>query len=223
MLAGMSRHTVLTVAALLVACSSGSPIASSSPTALVTATRAASAATPSPTVSPEPTLAPREIPQVPALEPDPQRERAQITIDVEERPGQPWEAAAFIVTRPAVDAAYRAQVASAFGVTGDGIVGAAPDGTAPWRLWFDAKGVLAMNERTGDVLFFGPNIDDGAAPSGPAVHDPGGDQVKLLTHLGTAAQFDYTLLSEFHGGDTTATVERLVHRPWLGPGPRTTV
>src|SRR5437762_6999699 len=130
MLAGMSRLTVLAVAALLVACSSGSPIASSSPTALVTAARAASA-TPSPTISPEPTLAPREIPHVPALEPNPQLERAQITIDVEERPGQPWEAAAFIVTRPAVDAAYRAQVASAFGVTGDGIVGAAPDGTAP--------------------------------------------------------------------------------------------
>src|SRR5438874_3340198 len=222
MLARMSRLSVCALGALLVACSSNSPTPALSPSASATAARVVSS-TPSPTISPEPTLAPREIPHVPALEPNPQLERAQIIIDVEERPGQPWEAAAFIVTRPAVDATYRAQVASAFGVTGEGIVGAAPDGTAPWRVWFDTNRTVALNERTGDVLFLGPNADDGTGPSGPAVHDPGGDQVKLLTHLGTVAQFDYTLLSEFHGGDTTASVERLVDGSWLEPGTRTTV
>src|SRR5439155_13033223 len=76
---------------------------------------------------------------------------------------------------------------------------------------------------TGDVLFFGPNADDGPGPSGPAVHDPAQEQIKLLAQLGTAAQFDYTLFYEFHGGDASASVERLLDGSWLIPGTRTTV
>ena len=217
MLARMGRVAVLALSAIFVACSS---LTSSSPSAVATAVGAPS---PSPTATLEPTLASRETPHVPALQPNPLFERAQITIDIEERLGLPWEAAAFTVTRPAADAAYRAQVAKAFAVSGDGFVGAAPGGTAPWRVWFDVNGIVAMNERTGDVLFFGPSADNGTGPSGPAVHDPGADQIKLLTHLGSAAQFDYTLLSEFHGGDLTASVEQLVDGSWLMPGARTTV
>ena len=219
---GMWRSAVLALVGLVVACSSGSPFPSSSPGAPTTAARVGSP-TPSPTITPDLTVAPRQTPHVPALQPNRLFERAQITIDIEERLGQPWEAAAFTVTRPAVDAAYRAQVTKAFAVSGDGFVGAAPDGTAPWRVWFDVNGIVAMNERTGDVLFFGPSADDGTGPSGPAVHDPGGDQVKLLSLLGTTAQFDYTLLSEFHGGDATATAEHLVDGSWLEAGMRTTV
>ena len=222
MLARMRSFAALGLVGLFIACTSGAPVPDSSPTAVATAARAPSP-TASPTITPEPTLAPRQIPHVPALQPNPFLERAQITIDAEERPGQPWEATAFVVTRSTVDSAYRAQVAKAFAVSGDGFVGAAPDGTAPWRVWFDVKGIVAMNERTGDVLFLGPNTDDGTAPSGPAVHDPGQDQIKLLTRLGTVAQFDYTLLSEFHGGDTTASVEQVVDGSWLLPGTRTTV
>ena len=180
------------------------------------------APTPSGTASPDASFT-REIPHLPALQPNPFFDRVQISLDVEVRPGQPWEATSFAVTRPAVDAAYRLRVANAFGVTGDGIVGAAPDGTSPWRVWFDTQGTVALNEGTGDVLFFGPNADDGPGPSGPAVHDPAQEQIKLLAQLGTAAQFDYTLFYEFHGGDASASVERLVDGSWLIPGTRTTV
>src|SRR2546423_8790454 len=222
MLARMRSFAALGLVGLVIACTSGAPAPDSSPTAVATAARAPSP-TASPTITPEPTLAPRQIPHVPALQPHPLLERAQITIDAEDRPGQPWEATDFVVTRSTVDSAYRAQVAKAFAVSGDGFVGAAPDGTAPWRVWFDVKGIVAMNERTGDVLFLGPNADDGTAPSGPAVQDRGQAQIKLLPRLGTVAQFDYTLLSEFHGGDTTASVEQVVDGSWLRPGTRTTV
>lgn len=216
MILPMPRLTAMALVLVVIACSSQA----SSPMPSAIGVPAPSVTTVTATVAPTFT---REIPHLPALQPNPFFDRVQISIDVEKRPGQPWEATAFAVTRPAVDEAYRLRVANAFGVTGDGIVGAAPDGTGPWRVWFDTKGTVALNEGTGDVLFFGPNTDDGPGPSGPAMHDPAQEQIKLISQLGTAAQFDYTLFYEFHGGDATASIERLVDGSWLIAGTRTTV
>src|SRR5437773_4280996 len=202
MILPMHRLIAMALVLVVIACSSQA----CSPTPSAIRVPAPSVTTVTATVAPTFT---REIPHLPALQPNPFFDRVQISLDIEKRPGQPWEATAFAVTRPAVDEAYRLRIANAFGVTGDGVVGAAPDGTSPWRVWFDTKGTVALNEGTGDVLFFGPNTDDGPGPSGPAMHDPAQEQIKLISQLGTAAQFDYTLFYEFHGGDATASIERL--------------
>jgi hypothetical protein len=220
----MPRCIALVLTALLVACAvpptQGAPSSTTSASPVNPPTDASRPSPPA-TYRSEPTLRPRVLPLVPPLQPDPRFKDLSITLAGSEPPGQPWEAIALTVTWPTVDAAYVSRVSSALGVAGPGTHGAAPDGTAPWRIWL-GNTILAVNERTGDVLFFDPKRDDGPPPSGPAVHDPALEQERLVGTLGgTTASFRTDLPHLFHGDATTALTAGLFAgswapaRPWL--------
>jgi hypothetical protein len=150
-----------------------------------------------------------------------------ITLDIPDRPGQPAEALVWHVDPIKPPAGYAARVASVLGLTGAGIVGEEPTGGAgsngPWRLWFGDK-VLAVNETSGDVLYFDPTATDGAAPVGPARRDPAEDFRLLLGQLGWTADLAPSLGGpmSFRGTEVAARAEHIINGSWLRAGYRET-
>ena len=144
---------------------------------------------------------------VPTLEPDPAFAGLQIRATAEASVGTPGEGAILEVTRPVVDAAYISRVASALGISGPGTLEASPDGTAPWRLWLGTR-ILAINERTGDVLFFDPRAGDAGATG--AARGP----FDVLGALGGDADYGGPLRS-FSGSEWLAGIDRVVDGSWL--------
>ena len=158
---------------------------------------------------------------VPTLVPKAEFASLQITLDLPNRPGQPaedrvWRAEAYVA-----DAGYGARVASALGVTGAGVVGAAPGGSPAWRLWWTSDGVLAVNESSGEVLFFAGMRDDGPT-SGGAGSDPALTLERLVRSFGSAAMFDPTpgYVGAFRGVEATAPLGQIPGGTWTTPGTR---
>src|SRR5438874_10098787 len=83
MIPPMPRLTAMALVLVVMACSSQA----SSPTPSAIGVPAPSVTTVTATVAPTFT---REIPHLPALQPNPFFDRVQISLDVEKRPGQPW-------------------------------------------------------------------------------------------------------------------------------------
>ncbi|HEY8730809.1 MAG TPA: hypothetical protein VIN69_02390 [Candidatus Limnocylindria bacterium] len=144
-----------------------------------------------------------------------------LTLTVDDHIGQPSESIVWTTKPYQPDAGYAARVASALGLQGPGTVGDAPGGSAPWRLWLGPK-VLAVNERTGDVLFFDPTVDDGPRPDGAAQHDPAFDVARTLTALGTTIDVMSTPSRNpvFRGTDALSVAQSVMDGSWLGPGYR---
>lgn len=180
------------------------------------------------TQSAAPTIAspvlPHGIALLPTLLPLAQFAAVLITLTVPVAPGQPAESVLWAPVPFRPDVGYAARVAASFGVAGDGTVGAAPGESAPWRLWLGSK-ILAINERSGDVLFFDPGADDGPFTPGPAQRDPADVFNRLLAPIGTS--IDLTLPSAqvraFRGTESVANSVSVMDGSWLGPGTRSGV
>lgn len=129
-------------------------------------------------------------------------------------PGTPGEERVLSVVRPTVDAAYIARVTTALGVSGPGTLEVSPDGTAPWRLWLGTK-VLAINERTGDILFFDPRASDAGA-TGPA-RGP----YEVLASLGSQADYSSGQTRSFTASEWLSAIDRVFDGSWLEAGSRT--
>jgi hypothetical protein len=142
-----------------------------------------------------------------------------VTLAVEDHPGQPAESIVWTTTPYQPDAGYAARVATSLGVQGVGRLGDAPGTSAPWRLWLGPK-VLAVNERTGDVLFFDPRADDGPRPEGAAQHDTAPDFAGILGALGTTIDITSTPGRIFRGTETVSFAAPVMDGSWLGPGDR---
>ena len=211
-------------AAVLAACATGTvaPSASVPPSATTQPSAAPSvAATPArPTPAPYPSL-PHPTTPIPTIRALVQYATTPLTLTVEDHIGQPAESIVWTTRAYQPDPGYAARVASALGLQGPGTVGDAPGDSAPWRLWLGAK-VLAVNERTGDVLFFDLTADDGPPTAGPAQRDPADVFDRLLGPLGTSV--DITLPSgripAFRGTDALSVAESVMDGSWLGPGNR---
>lgn len=218
------KRAMLVVALTLVnACAPTTAVPSPSPQASPTLSFAAA----SPTVSPSrPTPAaypslPRPTTPIPAMRPLPQYAGLALTLTVEDHIGQPSESIVWTTKAYRPDAGHVARAAAALGVEGPGTVGDAPGGSAPWRLWLGAK-VLAVNERTGDVLFFDPKADDGPRPNGPAQRDPALFLSTILASLGTTVDVtpEPGRNPVFRGTDSLWIAEPAMEGSWLGPGDR---
>ena len=224
--AGIARRALAVLAALAMftsACAQPSASApSQTPRAEISAT-AIPSATPASNLSAYPAL-PRGTALVPTLLPLAQFSSLPIALTVPVAPGQPAESVVWGTAPFRPDAGYAARIAASFAVTGDGTIGAAPGGSAPWRLWLGAK-ILAINERSGDVLFFDPTADDGPATPGPAQRDPADIFNRLLAPTGTVV--DLTLPSSqvraFRGAESIANSVSVMDGSWLGPGTRSGV
>ena len=199
------RRAALALSLALAACA---PTATAPPTPVPSPT--SSAASPLATTA-TPSRTPRDAEVIPALQPDGVFANMRVTVEGDEPPGQPWETVALAVKRPTVDAAYRARVASAFGMGGEGSVGAAPDGTAAWRIWSDGDRLLALNDVTGDVLFFDPLAVRAAPAMSAATLGPSA----LLAALGSTAALSGPGVRSFAGDVMAAGAEHIVDGSWL--------
>ncbi|HLZ48570.1 MAG TPA: hypothetical protein VKR80_07980 [Candidatus Limnocylindria bacterium] len=144
-----------------------------------------------------------------------------LSLSVEDHIGQPAESIVWTVEPYRPDAGYADRVAAALGLQGPGTVGDAPAGSVPWRVWLGPT-VLAVNERTGDVLFFDPTADDGPRPNGPAQHDPAPDFARILSSLGTTIDLtpEPGRTPVFRGTDALSIAAPVMDGSWLGPGDR---
>jgi hypothetical protein len=144
-----------------------------------------------------------------------------LTLTVEDHIGQPAESIVWTTKAYEPDAGHAACAAAALGLRGAGTVGDAPGGSVPWRLWLGAK-VLAVNERTGDVLFFDPTADDGPRPNGPAQRDPAAYFAGILRSLGTTIDVPPTPGRDpvFRGLESVSIAAPVMDGSWLGPGDR---
>jgi hypothetical protein len=213
----------LAAVVLTSACTSGTaaPSASTQPSQTPSLAATSPTATPGrPTAAPFPSL-PHPTTLVPTIHPLAQYATTVLTLAVDDHIGQPAESVVWTVTPYQPDAGYAARVASALGLQGPGVVGDAPGGSVPWRLWLGPK-VLAVNERTGDALYFDPSADDGPRPDGPAQHDPAFDFARTLASLGTTIEITSTPGSNpvFRGTDALSIAEPVMDGSWLGPGNR---
>jgi len=205
------------------ACTSGTV----TPSASVQPSQAPSlvAASPTPTLVrptpvPYPSL-PHATTSIPSISPLVQYATTVLTLAVDDHIGQPAESIVWTTKPYQPDAGYAARVASALGGQGPGTVGDAPGGSAPWRLWLGPK-VLAVNERTGDVLFFDPTADDGPRPDGAAQHDPALDFARTIASLGTTIDVTSSPGANpvFRGTDALSIAASVMDGSWLGPGNR---
>ena len=173
-----------------------------------------------PTPAPYPSL-PHPTTRIPIIHPLAQYATTPLTLAVEDHPGQPAESIVWTTTPYQPAAGYAARVANSLGLQGPGNLGDAPGTSAPWRLWLGPK-VLAVNERTGDVLFFDPGADDGPRPEGAAQHDTAPDFAAILAALGTTIDITSTPGRNpiFRGTDAVSIAARVMEGSWLGPGDR---
>jgi hypothetical protein len=219
----MKRLAVLASVVLVSACSSGTPAPSASVQPSQAPSLVGASPTPSsfsPTPPPYPSL-PHGTTLIPSISPLTLYASTVLTLAVDDHIGQPAESIMWTTKPYQPDAGYAARVASALGLQGPGTVGDAPGGSAPWRLWLGPK-VLAVNERTGDVLFFDPTADDGPRPDGGAQHDPALDFARTLASLGTTIDITSTPGSNpvFRGTDAISIAVPVMDGSWLGPGDR---
>ncbi len=158
---------------------------------------------------------------VPTIRPLAQYGSLVVTLTVDDHIGQPAEQIVWTTKPYRPDAGYATRIAGVFGLQGPGTLGDAPGGSAPWRLWLGSK-ILAVNERTGDVLFFDPTADDGPRPEGPAQRDPAAWFGAILTDLGTSIDVNPTpgRTRIFRGTEALAVAESVMDGSWLGPGYR---
>ena len=157
---------------------------------------------------------------VPALIPKSEFASLRITLDLPNAPGQPAEDRVWRAEPYVADSGYGARAASALGVTGGGVLGAAPGGGPAWRLWWSDDGVLAVNESSGEVLFFAGKRDDGPRPPGPAQADPAGALERVIKALGSNATFTPTpgYVGVFRGVEASAPLINI--GTWTVPGSR---
>jgi hypothetical protein len=219
----MNRLAVMASAVLVSACTSGTPAPSASIQPSQVPQLVVASATPSssrPAPAPYPSL-PHGTALIPSISPLAQYASAVLTLEVDDHIGQPAESIVWTTKPYEPDAGYAARVASALGVQGPGTVGDAPGGSAPWRLWL-GRTILAVNERTGDVLFFDLTADDGPRPDGAAQHDPALDFERRLASLGTTIDITPTPGSNpvFRGTDAISIAVPVIDGSWLGPGNR---
>ncbi len=208
------RRLTVAIAALLASCTSTpSAIATSSPVPSMTATPAA-VPTSARTATPEPSLT-RGTAPLPALAPDPRFQDLQITLTGDDPTGMVGEVTPFNVTRAPVDAAYLARVTRTLGVSGPGTPGVGPDGSAPWRLWL-GRSVLAVNERTGDVIFFDPAARDDPAATTGAVDQPR-EHMSLVASLTPGVDFVGATLLSFVSSDSAAATRYVMDGSWAPP------
>jgi hypothetical protein len=219
----MKRLALMASVVLASACSSGTPAPSASVQrsqgpSLVVASPAPTSFSPTP--APYPSL-PHGTTLIPSISPLTQYASTVLTLAVDDHIGQPAESIVWTTKPYQPDAGYAGRVASALGLQGPGTVGDAPGGSAPWRLWLGPK-VLAVNERTGDVLFFDPTADDGPRPDGAAQHDPALDFARTLASLGMTIDTTSTPGSNpvFRGTDAISIAVPAMDGSWLGPGNR---
>ena len=167
---------------------------------------------------------PRGTALVPTLLPLAQYSSLPIALTVPVAPGQPAESVVWGTVPFRPDVSYAPRIAASFLIAGDGTIGTAPGGSAPWRLWLGSK-ILAVNERSGDVLFFDPAADDGPSTPGPAQRDPADIFNRLLAPTGTTV--DLTVPSAqvraFRGAESIADSVSVMDGSWLGPGTRSGV
>ncbi|HEV8669726.1 MAG TPA: hypothetical protein VGS01_03210 [Candidatus Limnocylindria bacterium] len=209
---------VAAVLGLLVSCTLPLATPSSSPTTIATAT-----ASPAPTATPTPVAtATRGTVLVPTLAPRSEFASLQISLELPTQIGQPAEGRVWRSEPFAADSSYVAHAATALGVSGAGIVGAAPGGNPAWRLWWTDEGVLAVNTASGEILFFAGGRDDGPRPPGPAQADPAGALESLVKVLGSNAGFAPSpgYLKAFRGGESTASLADIAGGTWTAPGNR---
>ena len=218
----MKRLALVAAALLSSACTTGNvtPSPNMSGSAAPSQTPASSTATPGrPTPVAYPSL-PRPTTLVPSIHPLAQYATTPLTLAVDDHPGQPAESIVWSTTPYQPSAGYAARVATSLGLQGPGTLGEAPGTSAPWRLWLGPK-TLAVNERTGDVLFFDP-VDDGPRPAGPAQHDTAPDFAAILGALGTTIDITSTPGRNpiFRGTDAVSIAAPAMDGSWLGPGDR---
>ena len=198
--------------------------ASSSPTPSISPTPSATAPA---TASPVPTLG-RGSTLVPPISSRAQYGDVPITLAIPDRTGQPAEDVVWHVDPFKPPLGYAATVASALGLVGPGVVGempagAVPGSNGPWRLWFGSQ-VLAVNETSGEVYYFDPNVNDGAPPPGPAQRDPADVLRLLLGSFGWSANLTPAPggIIAFRGTEVAARAEPVINGSWLRPGFRQT-
>lgn len=219
-LRGVSIVCAMTFAA---ACTNGTTTPSGpalpSPTTQVPATPTAAASTVRPT--PVAVSYPRGTAQLPTMRPLPQYAATSLTLAVDHALGQPSEYVVWTVKPFQPDSGYASRVASTLGLQGPGTLGDAPGNSAPWRLWLGSK-TLAVNERTGAVLFFDPTAEDGPRPAGAAQPDPAEAFARLLGSLGTSIDLTLTPRGDpaFRGTDALSIAEPVMDGSWLGAGNR---
>jgi hypothetical protein len=206
---------VLSVA-LLASCLPARATPSPTPTAALTTIEP----TRSPSPTPEPTR-PVTAP-VPTLVPRSEFASLQITLDLPTQIGQPAEGRVWRAEPFVADSSYVAHAATALGMSGAGVVGAAPGGNPAWRLWWSDESVLAVNTASGEVLFFAGARDDGPRPPGPAQADPAGALESLVRVLGSNATFTSApgYLRAFRGLEATASLVDIAIGTWAAPGSR---
>jgi hypothetical protein len=159
---------------------------------------------------------------VPPLIPKSEFASLQITLDLPTGIGQPAESRVWRAEPFVVDSTYASRAATALGMSGPGVVGAAPGGSPPWRLWWTTDGALALNTASGEVLFFSGRRDDGPRPPRPAQVDPAGALESLVKILGSNAAFTPQpgYVWAFRGTEATASLVEIAGGTWTAPGSR---
>jgi hypothetical protein len=178
-------------------------------------------ATASPTATPEPTRLMGSA-LVPTLLPKGEFASLALTLDLPSAIGQPAESRVWLAEPFVSDSSYVSRAATALGMSGPGVIGAAPGGGPAWRLWWADDGALAVNTASGEILFFARSRDDGPHPPGPAQADPAGALESLLRVLGSNAAFTSQpgYLTAFRGEEATASLVDIVGGTWTAPGTR---
>lgn len=176
---------------------------------------------PSATATPTPTR-PMGTALVPTLVPRSEFASLQISLNLPTQIGQPAEGRVWRAEPFAADSSYVPHAATALGLSGDGVVGAAPGGNPAWRLWWTDESVLAVNTASGEILSFAGGRDDGPRPPGPAQADPAGALERLVRVLGSNAMFTPQpgYLGAFRGAEATASLVEVTGGTWTAPGSR---
>jgi hypothetical protein len=210
------RRFMAAVLALSLLASCTSPRVTASPTESISTTPR-----PSATATPDPTRLMGTV-LVPTLIPRSEFASLRINLVLPTVLGQPAESRVWRSEPFVADAAYVARAAAALGVTGPGVVGAAPGGNPPWRLWWTSDSALAVNTGSGEVLFFAGARDDGPHGAGPARADPSGALERLVAGIGSGATFAPTpgYVHTFRGAEATAALVEITGGTWTTPGSR---
>ncbi len=146
----------------------------------------------------------------------------QLTLDLPTGIGQPAESRVWRAEPFVADGTYVSRAATALGMSGPGVVGAAPGTSPPWRLWWATDGALAVNTASGEILFFSGGRDDGPRPPGPAQADPAGALESLVKVLGSNASFTRQpgYVWAFRGAEATVSLVEIAGGSWTAPGSR---